>query len=306
MISEAMVKFVKYSPEKIPDAQFVLVPALAEAAPPVLDLKRIQPFIVTLSDIQLVANAAVILRARYDGVRVEESTAAMLSGLVGAWGLPGLEFIYLNFIGTAAGPVANFRTHYGLWVVKPTVAHKLFHRLTLTNEEKDIAEHLGIFNTVEKGMLPIPISQQIEREYHVVGEETHARSINIAVANTVYTVENIYSRPDEFVVLTRVAAAPGLAAQIVNITIDRDQDISYGNLRTFPLSLLAGGEVSCFIPAMDEIKISTTASVAPGPHLFRYTYQRVKRTNLLRVRFGLVSKDEVPGDLWSKVKGGIL
>jgi hypothetical protein len=75
---------------------------------------------------------------------------------------------------------------------------------------------------------------------------------------------------------------------------------------TFPLSLLAGGEVNCFIPATRELRITTTSTVAPGAHLFRYTYQRIKLNNILRMRFGLVSEDEVPKDLAQKVKAGIV
>ena len=40
MISEAMVKTVKYSPEKMPDSWVGNVPLTAEFAPPVLDLKN--------------------------------------------------------------------------------------------------------------------------------------------------------------------------------------------------------------------------------------------------------------------------
>jgi hypothetical protein len=40
--------------------------------------------------------------------------------------------------------------------------------------------------------------------------------------------------------------------------------------------------------------------------LFRYTFQRIRLTNILRARFGLVSKDEIPGDTWEKVMAGVL
>ena len=41
----------------------------------------------------------------------------------------------------------------------PTIAHKLFYGMTLTSEEKAIAEEFGVVkNTVEKGLLPLPIS----------------------------------------------------------------------------------------------------------------------------------------------------
>jgi hypothetical protein len=250
------------------------------------------------------ANANVVLRGRYDDLRVEENTAAMLSALVGAWRLLGKDILYLNFLGLIL--VANYTTHYGVWAYPPTVAHKLLYGLTLTEEEKALAEKHNIIDSVEKGVLPLPISQQIEREYKVLGEETHSRSINIAVANTPYTIESIYPRKGEIVVLTRMAAAPGAAGQVVRFIVDRDDDIGMADVRTFALSLIAGGEVACFIPAIREIRLHTEASVAPGAHLFRYTYQRIKLTNTLRARFGLASKAELPGDVWEKVMAGVL
>lgn len=308
-ITDAIVRLVKYPPEKIPDSWFGTVPALAEVAPPVLDLRRFTPHIVALSDIQLLINPLVLMRARYDGVRVEEDTSAMLrdnaaNNLVGAWNLTAKEFLYYNFFGLAA--VTPYSTHYGVWATIPTVADKLLYGITLSRGEVELAERLGITNSVEKGVLPVPRDVQISREYLVLGEETHSRSVNIAAANTTFAIENIYARENEFIVLTRIAAAPGTVAQDIRFIVDRDDDHNYADVKTFPLSLIPGGEISCFIPAMEEIRLSTIATVAPAAHLFRYTYRRIKLTNLLRVRFGLVSRDEVPGDTYDKVRAGVL
>lgn len=319
MISDAIIRMVKYPPELIPDSWFGNVPLNSEVTTPILDVKRFSPYIATLTNIQLAPNANVVLRARYDDVRVEENTAAMLSyldgtplvrGLVGAWRLPAKSILYYNLFGVA--PAANYTTHFGLWAFPPTVAHKLLYEIKLSPDEQAICDELGIKNTVEKGLLPLPISQQIEREYHILGEETHSRNVNIAVAATTYTIEVLHPKPNEFIVLTRMAAAPGTAAQDVRFIVDRDDDANFAELRTFALgvvgdtSLIAGGEVSCFIPAKREIRLTATSTAAPAAHLFRYTIQRIKLTNLLRVRFGLVSRDEVPKDLWDKVAGGIV
>ncbi len=318
-ISDAVIRMVKYPPELIPDSWFGNVPLNSEVTPPILDLRRFSPYVAILANIQLVPNANVVLRARYgdDGkIRIEENTAAMLSyldgtpltrALVGAWRLPSKNLLYYNLFGVAGAPVANYTTHYGVWAFPPTIAHKLLYNITLTPSEKAVCDELGIRNTVEKGLLPLPINQQLEREYYILGEETHSRSINIAAANTTYTIEVIYPKADdEFIVLTRIAAAPGTAAQVVRFLVDRDEDTNFADLRTFALNIIAGGEVDCFIPAVREIRLTTNASVAPGAHLFRFTFQRIKLSNLLRVRFGLVSQDEVPADLWKKVQGGIL
>jgi len=303
-ITEATIKTIRFPPVLIPDSWFGNVPAGAEVAPAVLDLRRFTPYITELTNIQVTANANVTLRARYDDIRVDENTAAMISALVGAWRLVAKDYLYLNFLGAIL--VANYTTHYGVWAYQPTVAHKLLYGIPLTNEEKALAEKYGIKDSVEKGVLPLPIGQQIEREYHIMGEETHSRSVNIALANTVYTLESIYPRKDEIVVLTRIAANPGGAANLIRFIVDRDDDASWRDIPTFPMSLVAGGEVSCFIPAIKEIRLTTQAAVAPAAHLFRYTYQRIRMTNTLRARFGLASKDELPGDTFEKALCGVL
>jgi len=305
MITEAMVKRVHLPPECIPDSWFGAVPAGAEVAPPVLDLRRFKPYFTELTNIQVPANALAVLRARYDDLRLEENTAAMINALVGAWRLRARDILYLNFFGIAPG-IAAYTTHYGVWAFPPTVAHKLLYDIPLTPEEMALSVKYGIWGSVEKGVLPLPLASQIEREYHVVSEETHSRSVNIAVINTRYTIESLYPRMDEVVILTRIAANPGLVGDVIRFVVDRDDDADYADVRTFPLSLLAGGEVACFIPAIREIRLTTEAAVAVGAHLFRYTYQRVKLTNTLLARFGLASKDELPGDTYEKVLCGVL
>jgi len=89
-------------------------------------------------------------------------------------------------------------------------------------------------------------------------------------------------------------------------TLKYDNDVNYATFPTFPLSLVAGGEISCFIPATKEIRLPTSAAVAPGAHLFRYAVRRVKLNNILRIRFGLMDKAEAPGDLWKKVIAGVV
>jgi len=320
MINDAIIRRVKYPPELIPDSWYGAVPLNGESTPPVLDLKRFSPYITILTNVQALRSANVNIRARYDGfgdVRVEQNNAAILrdataaADLVGAWWLPAKSILYYNFFGLAGG-IVNYPTHYGVWVFPPTVAHKLRYGMALTSTEQAICDELGIKNTVEKGLLPLPLSQQIEREYYVLGEETHTRTINIAALNTVYTLESIYPKPNgEFIVLTRVAAAPAAPANTIHILVDRDEDANFADVQTFPLSLNAGGEVASFIPAVREIRLTATqtAGGAVGAHSFRYTYKRIKLTNLLRVRFGLISDAALPADakdLWKKVLGGIL
>lgn len=237
-----------------------------------------------------------------------EGAPGHVPALPGAWFLTAKQYLYLNFQGVLG--FTGYPALYSVWAQKPTVAHKLVHGISLTTEERAISEKFGVASTVEKGLLPLPLSQQIEREYYVLGEETRSRVVTMALAATDYAIENIYARANEIIVLTRIAAIssvpPGLVADGIQLIVDRDDDHNYVTIPTYPMSTLAGGEISCFIPAIHEIRLHTTATVAPFPQLFRYTIRRVKLSNILRARFGLASKDELPGDTWDKVASGIL
>ena len=312
-ITEATIRAVKYPPELLPDSWFGTLAANAEFFPPILDLRRFSPNVLRLVNIQTPAAANADLRATYDKVRLEQNTLAMLAAMVGAWDLPAKDQLYFNFFGL--GALAH-TCHYGVWAYPPTIAHKIQWGIALNEKEKAIKQELGIADTVEKGLLPMPISQLIEREYSVVGEETHTRNINIAVAATIYPLEVMYAKPSEILVLTRIAAVAGGVANNVQIIVDRDNDANYLTFPTVPLTILAGGEIACFIPAITQLRLTTTAlGVAPGPGmLFRYTVQRVKLTNILRVRFGLITEAELAekigtkdaGDLFKKVMGGVV
>lgn len=320
-ISDAIIRMAKYTPELLPDAAVVNVPLLAEVAPPILDLRRFTPYLVTLTGINVIPNPNVNLRLRYGDIQLEENTAAMLQDPVtavagtvpaqrGAWWLTAKDYLYLNMLGLAGG-LNNIPVAYSVWAQKPTIAHKLVYGISLSADEQAIADKLGIADTVDKGLLPLPISQQIEREYYVLGEETKSRVVTLALANTDYAIENLYARANEILVLTRIAALmsvpPSVAGDQVQLIIDRDDDHNYCTIPTFPLNILLGGEVNCFVPATSEIRLHTTCAAAPAqPYLFRYTIKRIRLTNILRARFALVTPDEIPGDTYSKTVAGIL
>jgi hypothetical protein len=311
-INTNTIKTVKYPPELLPDAFFGNIPANAEVANPLLNLLNYDPYIVELTKLQTLQNANVELRARYDSTRLFVNTGGLLPGLPGSWRLPALKQLYLNYFGLA--PVVAHSSFYSVWAYPARIAHKIFWGLTLTDPEKAIDKQLNITENVQKGMLPLPVSSIIERQYEILGEETHTQNPNIAVASAYYLLENIVPRDaNEFVALTRIAAAPGTAAQNIQFFVDRDNDASLVQLPTFALSLALGGEVECFIPAIQKLHIYASASVAPGNSQFRYTFQRIRLSNILKLRFGLLTQDQLAGiigvqkaaDLAMRVQAGL-
>ncbi len=304
MIGDAQVRQIRYGIEQLPDSWYGTVPLASEPAPPVLDLKNIPPNILRLTGINVTANANVNLRARYDQTTLEQNTAAMLSVFPGAWDLVAKQQIRLNPFGIAA--VLNYPVFYSLWVIRATIAHKILMGINLTPEDKVIADKFSISDLVQKGLAPFPLRYQIEREYTIMAEETHAITVTIAAANVVYGIENLYPRPGEILVLTRIAALDANPLNVTHFIVGRDDDNALADVRVFPLSLIPGGEVSCFIPAVREMRLTCSAALVAGAIPFRYTFWRVKINNILRARLGLASKDEIPGDTYDKCIGGIL
>lgn len=310
MITETQIRQIKYGIEQLPDSWFGAVPANSGPSPPVLDLKRFSPHILRLQGIQGAANANVSLRARYDSVTVDENTAAMLNiatvGSPGAWDLPAKDQLRLNYFGAGGVLVPVYSTFYSLWVIKATVAHKILWDIPLTPNEVALAKEFNVRALVAKGLAPLPLRYQTEREYTIVGEETHTRSIAMAIANTPYVIENIPVKAGEILVLTKIAAQTGAAVNVISLTVDRDDDASLVNLFTFPLSLAPGGEIECYIPATREIRLTCQAAVVPITNLFRYTYRRIRLNDIVRARLGLAGADELAGDVWKKVMAGVL
>ncbi|MBA7533602.1 hypothetical protein ES705_25843 [subsurface metagenome] len=217
--------------------------------------------------------------------------------------------IYYNLFNSSADtPKTAFKSFFSLWVIKPTVAHKLRLGIPLTPEEQKLNRDLGISDTVEKGLLPLPLAQQIAREYQVIQEETHG--FNVLVPTAGVDVETLHPLPGQFLILTKISADPGDASgNLIKVAVDRDYVSDYVEFPTWALggsdTIALGKEISCFIPALHELRIKLKATVSRTINI-RYTVQKVAMTNIFRARWGLVSRDELPGDVWAKVMSGVL
>jgi len=312
-ISEATIRTAHLYPELIPDTAVPGIAAGAEAVPPVLGLRRFSPKWLQLKGIAVARVNTTELRILADNVRANivagtliGNPNAVLGGITSnPFDILARESLYFNLFSSVL--VAATPVYYGLWVYLPTVADKLRLGMRLNEEEQKINRDLDIQSTVEKGLLPLSISQKIEREYQVINETTYGRLLTIPAAPGV-VVDTLHPRvqDDEFIVLTGIATMPGALGSVF-LTIDRDDDAGYISvIPTFPLSL--DFDLPCFIPALKEIRISLLAVVgAPVANFtIRYTVVRCKINNILRARWGLLPKEELPGDVYDKVRGGVL
>jgi len=318
MLTESSIRRTLYHPEQLPDSAVVAaLAATSEASPALLDTRQFPPLLLRLSEIAADQNDNVEMRFKVDDTSFNPLAGSMFNLLPNNFSLVAKKRIYYNLYNSSAFVINNFKTFFSLWVIKPTVAHKLRYGIALTPDELKLNKDLGIADTVEKGLLPLPLAEQISREFQVIQEETHAFQIVVPTAGVV--VETLHPAKDQFLVLTKMTADPGTAAADgIQIAVDRDFVSDYVVLPTWafgqPYTVNAGAitvqealskEISCFIPALDELRIRLNATVARTINI-RFTIWKCAMTNLFRARWGLASRDELPKDVWDKVMAGVL
>jgi len=309
MITEATIKKVLYYPEQLPDSAVPTIATQSEVAPTLLDLRQFPPLLVRLSEVAVDRDDDVEMRFKVDTTTLSVLAGSMFDLVANNFSLIAKNRLYYNlFNSSAVTPKTDFKTFFSLWVIKPTVAHKLRLGIPLTTEEQKLNRDLGISDTVEKGLLPLPLAQQIAREYQVIQEETHGFNVTVPTAGV--DVETLHPINGQFLVLTKLSADPGdAAADNIRIAIDRDQVSDYVEFPTWGLGATAavslGKEISCFIPSLSELRIKLKATVSKTINI-RFTIVKCALTNIFRARWGLASKDEMPGDVYDKVLAGVL
>jgi len=308
MISEATIKRALYFPEQLPDGALPDISATSEASPTMLDLRQFPPLLVALSGVAVDQLDTVEMRFKVDDRTLNVLAGSMFDLLANNFSLLAKSRIYYNLYNSSAGALTDVKTFFSLWVIKPTVAHKLRYGIPLTPEEQKLNKDLGISDTVEKGLLPLPLAEQIAREYQVIQEETHGFQVTVPTAGV--EVETLHPLPGQFLILTKLSADPGtLSTDVIKVAVDRDYVSDYMEFPTWALGATAavarGKEISCFIPALKELRIKLKATVSRTINI-RFTVQKCALTNIFRARWGLVTPEEIPGDTYQKVLAGVL
>jgi len=314
MLTEASIRKVLYYPEQLPDAAVIAnIAATSEASPPQLDLRQFPPLLLRLVDVTPDQDDDVEMRFKIDDSTLNPLAGSMFDPSQRPWhpnnfSLLAKKRIYYNLYNSAVGAKPLFKSIFSLWVIKPTVAHKLRYGITLTQEEQKLNKDLGIADTVEKGLLPLPLKEQISREFQVLQEETHGFQLVVPTAGV--SVETLHPAKDQFLVLTKISADPGtLATDVIQVAVDRDYVSDYVVFPTWALGITGAialdKEINCFIPALNELRIRLNATVSRTINV-RFTVWKCAMTNIFRARWGLATRDEIPGDTWAKVMSGVL
>lgn len=302
-ITEATIQVAKYFPERLPESVLRTTVLNTETAA-ILNLRRFPPRMVQLDTLACVANANIDVRIRADGIRRSDIITTALPGIAipARYTMTAKDFLWMTLFARAV--VANYPLWCSMWVWQPTVADKLKFGIALTPEEERIDRDLGIRSSVEKGILPAPFSYILERHFQVINEETIAWNGTAAVAGTEVS-RMVPNNPDEFLVLVAITSTGTAAASDVHLVIDRDDNAAYIDMLCNPLAIAY--EVPCFIPALRELIVRLTAGIAVVGMDVRFTFRRCKMTNIIRARYKLVPRDELPEpEIWDKVWGGIV
>lgn len=195
----------------------------------------------------------------------------------------------------------GYRIYLGIWVLKPSVAQRILWELPLTAEDKALDLKRAIGDTVKKGLLPFPISYQIERE--CMGfKRTYAEIVAAVTAGQTTPVITISPLSDEVLVLESVTA-DNTALTLANnaqVYVTRDDDTNYLKLPCFAMD--SAYDFPCFIPALRKLQIGYYADANLANRYMRVVIGRYRLTNLLRARFGLDTTEEAK----ESVRGGYI
>jgi len=306
---------IRYPPELIPGAD-VLATLAPNAQSEIMNIPRIPGnMIAKLHGIAADNTQAAELRVKVDNQDKQLDARPLYN--MSLRHMPS----YFNLIGTrslryyiyAIAALTDFTTWYGVWGWKQTVADKLLLGLPLTPDERELDRRLGIGKTVERGTLPPKLERTLLYEYYPIYEWTDTKRQTVPVTG----IELAAIRPsktDRFVALTRVSAdQPVDSAGNTRITICRDNDGTQGSpFLSLPTYAIADGlsdEIPMFVPALTDIRLRVETDVERASYTVRWTYVEYPLTTILRVRFGLVTRDELPDEykeVYDKVKGGIV
>lgn len=301
-LNESNVRQARFYPEILPDTQVLTVGA--GNIENILDLRRIEPKWVQFRDFASQNSLNNFLRIVNDRKSYDIDTIDLKDLQPNAFNVVGTEFLTARL--NAVAGVANFLLNYTLAVFEPSVAHKILYNKVLTSEEEDIADRLNLKREVQNGLLPLQIDYKLQREYELVDARRTFTYGDGAFTAAGETIDRIPALKDEIVVLEGISAGTiSPIADNLRIIVDRDGISDYLELPVYAFNYADDIDVKCFVPALRELRLRAVSNVA-GTANVRYTIAKYRLTDLLKIRFGLVTKDEVPDDLWFKVKGGVL
>ncbi|MBA7611392.1 hypothetical protein ES703_18616 [subsurface metagenome] len=297
----SVIRKARYFPELLP---FFHAQDLAAGDNPIITLAQptVSAEIPILTDrLSATPNVNVLLKLKADREPTREIETV---GLDVMGELTPLEFLATRSLSLVLNRDAiadDYRIYLGIWVLKPSVAQRILWGLPLTAQDKALDLKRAIGDTVKKGLLPFPISYQIERE--CMGfKRTYAEIVANVTAGQTTPVITISPLSDEVLVLESVTA-DNTALTLANnaqVYVTRDDDTNYLKLPCFAMD--QAYDFPCFVPALRKLQIGYYADAGLANRYIRVVIGRYRLTNLLRARFGLDTTEEAR----ESVKAGVV
>jgi len=308
----------KYYPEELPEAIAINAAASTAGGTEIASYSSFSPYVMQLKKLwtwQTVGAASVTLRVDIDsGHAVIESPLPSRSALFHAdLDLIAQDNMDLWSVGVTGAGLNSYYT-YTMRVTKPTIFEKIKHSITLTDDEKALADE---FNIKSKHLAGILASRGVNTEQFKKIYEV-ARRVTVAAGGNTRVGRIINVKKGEKAVILGIAvdstAAIALAAGANDtfFTLNRDSsDTSYIRLDCASMPTL-NYETPCYIPAIDKHEI-LIESVAGGTIPVRYRYGVANLTLMEKIRWGqegTMTPDEKKTadefDLYDSVKAGVL
>lgn len=307
-IDTSNIRSVRFFPEILPATEFRDIAPSSEAQPTPLDLRRFgQDRFLQLRDLFLDRDNEVRYTLTGDGFSIERNASGVDNEVMDVSIQAFRSLTYKLFNENTGVTKTNFRTHFGVLVDKPTVSRKILNGIDLTEDEEQINEELGLSDSVDKGVLPLPFTFKFEREYHVTNSfVVSSRIDSVPTSGGGAVFEDFSVTPGRALILTGIAADPFTPGDNFKVILDRDNDSGYIEFQPAAVNSLDITMNSVFIPALNELRFRAIANNPLTNADVRLIIKEVILTNTLRVRWGLLSPDEAPGDLGIKVLGGVL
>lgn len=315
MITLGELQKTRYWPEKVPVGTVVNIPGGGVSSAPV-DLLRFDGWLFALTDLTLPQDADLRLRVYENDDLHQYRLGAIPDRVPQPWWFVGIRRLAFDLVNTSNTAKNNVPVRFAVWAWPPTVADKLALGMDLTPEEKERARQLGLPDSVEKGVLPLPFDRharvgagellgyQVQREYHVLRDELIAEAVSLSAGGS-YTLLTRTPRQGTALVLRSVALSPQAVAANFRAVVDRDGDREY---RVLPSHALTGIDdpYEMLIPSLTELRITLRADQAVSNAQVRVRLQTIRLTNTLRARWRILPPNQLPGDVGEKVLGGVL
>ncbi len=301
----------KLFPEELPEA---IVTTAAASGTSIASYAAFSPYVMSLKKLWTGQTPGVTLRMDSDSGHavLESPLESRPTRLPVEIDLIAQESMDLWAVGTA------FPSYYAytLRVTKPTIFEKIKYSITLTDDEKALADEFDIKRKYLAGTLGLrsgDITSQFKRIYEVAkrvtvtagGNERVGRIINVKSGEKAVLLGIAVDRD----AVSTKCGGPG--ANNTYITINRDV-IDSAHVRMDCLAMPSlDTEMPCYIPALDrhEILIESVTGITDLPVRYRYGVANLTLLEKIRWEQAMTADEKKTAtefDLYDSVKAGIL